>query len=155
MTLFQKLQDAYFDAIRLREALERIPPQCECMDADAHLEGKCCCATVHQGGHLSSESEQAPSMGCTASISKLRDGIQLFQDDLRKEQGQLLADEAAETGRPVILIESMVNSLTFALDRIEMALTQFRETCAHDALIRLKESSKELERYIEELNGKL
>lgn len=155
MSAFHKLQDVYFDAIKLREALERIPPQCECMDAGAHLEGTCCCATALQDGHSSGESEREPSKGCMESISNLRGDIQWFQDDMRKERPQLLPDEAAETGPPVMLIESVVNGLTFALNRIEEALIQFRETCAHDSLIRLKESGKELERYIEELNGKL
>lgn len=105
MSAFHKLQDVYFDAIRLREALERIPPQWECMDAGAHLEGKCRCATAHQGSHSSGESEPAPSKGCMESISNLRRDVQWFQDDMRKERPQLLPDEAAETGPPVMLIE--------------------------------------------------
>jgi hypothetical protein len=111
MSLFHKFQDVYFDAVRLREALEKIPQQCECMDADAHLEGKCCCAAAHQGGHRSTESEAESSKGCMKSISKLRDGIQWFQDDLRNlsrvfhrtkhlnDLGRLMTDRIIEFSR--------------------------------------------------------
>ena len=69
------------------------------MDAGAHLEGTCCCATALQDGHSSGESEPEPSKGCMESISNLRGDIQWFQDDMRKGRPQLLPDEAAEQVR--------------------------------------------------------
>jgi len=46
MSLFHSLQDVYYDAMHLQEALEAIPSKCDCWDAEAHLSGRCCCVSA-------------------------------------------------------------------------------------------------------------
>ena len=48
--LFHKMQDIYYDAVRLREDLESLPKECGCCDAQAHLGGKCCCERPSPAG---------------------------------------------------------------------------------------------------------
>lgn len=60
MSLFHKLSDVYFDAVNLREAIESLPAQCDCQDADAHLKGQCCCAETER----QRTSGKASCLGC-------------------------------------------------------------------------------------------
>ncbi|MEW6211363.1 MAG: hypothetical protein AB1631_23560 [Acidobacteriota bacterium] len=143
MSVFHDLQDIYFDAQNLRAELERIPPHCDCGDADAHLSGRCCCST----------SERPESEGCISHLERLRGKLEWFREDLRRE-GKELGSERLSDGAEgrLSLIISLVDDLNLSLERIEADLDEFRKSCAHKSLERVRERGSELARHIAELN---
>ena len=46
MSLFHSLQNVYYDASHLQEAMEEIPSKCDCGDAEAHLSGRRRCVSA-------------------------------------------------------------------------------------------------------------
>ena len=149
MSLFHKLHDVYFDAVKLWEELERIPRACDCGDAHAHLSRQCCCAGLPpQRAETGTEGS-----GCLARLEALGNSIGWFREDMRKEIRELEPGEAScGLGSRLFLIENLIDSLNSSVDRIKLDLMAFRATCAHDALQRMKGSSEELRRYIDKLN---
>ncbi len=143
MSVFHELQDIYFDAENLHQELDRIPPQCDCGDADAHLSGKCCCST----------SERPQSEGCISHLERLRGKIEWFREDRRRggkgfRPGRL--SNGAE-GR-LSLVINLIDNLSLSLDQIKADLDEFRTNCAHNALERIKKRGSELARHTAELN---
>src|SRR5215510_4215201 len=71
MSLFHSLQDVYYDAMHLQEALEAIPSKCDCWDAEAHLSGRCCCVSAEGtvGGTM------AFRQGCLHYLEKLNKSL--------------------------------------------------------------------------------
>lgn len=153
MDLFHKLRDVYFGAIKLRDELNGIPPQCDCRDADAHLGGRCCCADNHSHAMKGGGEAQA---GCIVHLAELSKSIHWFQEDLRRERSLLRPGDAEDglEGR-LMLIASLIDGLSWAVGCIGVDLQEFRATCAHPALARLKKRGDELERYINGLNDVL
>ena len=152
MALFQKLCDVYFDAVKLREALDRIPDRCDCGDAEAHLLGSCCCA----GAQLDESAGDSERRGCLVHLEQLSREIQRFEEDLRRERGALARDdEDGAVQQRVSNIEIIVERLSSTLGRLRIDLMSFRETCAHDVLSRIKASRSELDGQISALNSAL
>jgi hypothetical protein len=148
MSLFSKLQDVYFDAVKLRQELEQIPPECDCRNADAHLSGTCSCA-----GATTRRAGLGTGSGCVVYLEELNKDIDWLREDMRRERGQLLPGEASgELEGRLILIGNLIDSLGRTLDRIGADLTEFRASCAYPDLERLKGRSSELGRYTSELN---
>lgn len=150
MNLFHKLQNVYFGAVSLREELERIPPQCDCGDADSHLSGQCCCAGTRPHRSQSNTEESA---SCLKHLALLTKDIEWLREDMQRERKQLRPDENsyALEGR-LSLISSLIDGLSSTIVSIEADLKEFRVNCAHPALARLKQRSGEMERYIKNLN---
>lgn len=152
MSIFHKLRDVYFDAVKLGEELAQIPAQCDCGDSAAHLSGSCCCA----GEHLDRSGANAEGRGCLGRLEKLSKGIEWFEEDLRREQSQLAAIDAdGAAARKLFTIETFILGLSSTLGRLRIDLVSFRETCAHDTLARIKETGVELEKHIAALNSVL
>ncbi|MCI0488386.1 MAG: hypothetical protein L0229_17490 [Blastocatellia bacterium] len=150
MSLFHKLQDVYFDAVKLREELSQIPGQCDCGDADAHLSGRCCCANVRvDQNQIDSHSR----VGCPDHLEQLSRSTRWFQEDSRRGRKELGPETYSEEleGR-LFLIQSLMDGFGRAVNSIEADLKEFRATCAHGALARMKKSSAELDKYITDLN---
>ena len=148
MSLFNKLKDVYFDAMKLQQELERIPPQCDCHDADSHLNGQCSCA-----GHKPHRPDIGPGSGCVAYLEELNKDIEWLREDTRRERRQLRSGEVSSDleGR-LSLIGNLIDNLSFTLGHIEADLKEFRASCAYPDLERLKKRGGELERHITELN---
>src|SRR5215469_15549890 len=143
MSLFSKLQDVYFDTVKLRQELERIPPHCDCHDADAHLSGQCCCA-----GPKPHRPDIGPGSGCVAFLEELNKDIEWLREDMTRERRQLLPGEtSSELEGRLSLIANLIDTLGSTLHRIEADLKEFRASCAYPDLDRLKQRSSELERY--------
>jgi hypothetical protein len=146
MSLFLKLQDVYFDALKLRQELDGIPPQCDCHDADAHLSGQCCC-----GGPKPHRPEAGS--GCLVYMDELNKDIEWLREDMRRERRQLRPGESSsELEGRLSLIANLIDNLGSTLGHIEGDLKEFRASCAYPDLERLKRRGGELERYITELN---
>lgn len=143
MSAFHELQDIYFDAEKLRVELDRIPPQCDCGDADAHLSGKCCCST----------SERPQSKGCLSHLERLRGKIEWFREDLHREGREFRPERLPDgvEGR-LSLVINLIDNLSLSLKHLEADINEFRSSCAHSALDRMKRKSDELAGYLEELN---
>lgn len=150
MSLFHKLQDVYFDAVNLSEELKQIPPHCDCADAETHLAGRCSCADMHS--RKKADKKEA-DIGCLFHLQKLSKSINWFEEDVRKSREKLRPEDNsfAIEGR-LFLIVNLIDNFKRMVSEIESDLTEFRATCAHKALEKVKERSKDLERDIQELN---
>ena len=150
MTGFHQIQDVYFDCLNLCEVLESIPQTCDCLDADSHLAGKCCCASSwNEVGE-----EGISRDGNPLSLEKLRRSVNSFQKDFDQERAQLSSPEVTnEFGSPLSLIEDTVRSIARSVERVEDNLNSFRSSCAQDALERLKAQSLDLRKYLDQLNN--
>lgn len=151
MNAWNQLTDVYFDTMTLRNELERIPQECNCADADAHLSGICCCSSAK-------EQESAPvkqsCMGCHATMQQLRHSISRFKSDLTHERMNQGWNSLYDYERRwQFLIENAVSSIDNSLNLIERDLNEFRATCAHKALQRLKKRGEDLDKYINNLNA--
>ncbi|HKC85563.1 MAG TPA: hypothetical protein VKG02_06285 [Blastocatellia bacterium] len=84
MSLFHSLQDVYYDAMHLQEALEAIPSKCDCWDAEAHLSGRCCCVSAEGtvGGTM------AFRQGRLHHLEKLSKSLTALQEDSRGGSGE-------------------------------------------------------------------
>lgn len=150
MSLFHKLQDVYFGTVNLRAELERIPPQCDCRDADAHLSGQCCCAGTRPP---QAQRDAEAHAGCLTHLAQLTKDIEWVREELQKWRTQLRSDEDSYALEGILsLINSLIDGLGSTIERIETDLKEFRANCAHKGLARMKDSGNELERYITDLN---
>lgn len=155
MTLQGLWHGVYEEAMRLCDAMQSLPDQCECGDAAAHLEGRCrCClhkaltqGTEHQGEN------------CTTILFRLRADLSLFCQDFAHVAGPL--DEAAaaagevELRRDVIYAASDLQRIVKAVDRVSDAVVGFRNTCSILELRCLKHRCVELRQHCEELNARI
>jgi hypothetical protein len=145
--LFHKLQDIYYDALRLREDLERLPTECGCCDAQAHLAGKCCC-------------ERLPSADATPShcadyrpaLDRLLEDVRLFEADLKREGRGFMS---GELGWDLNRAGATVGGIGRLAEQIGRELADRGGVCAPKALLILKEETKSLGQRIDELNNSL
>jgi hypothetical protein len=151
MSQFNELRYVYFDGLGLCEDLDRIPPVCACRDMEAHLKGKCCCAAQAETPQASNSSSE----GCLHSLETLRRSVSLFQRDAERERPKLDPDDltAYESAKEFFLIDDTVRFIGEAVERVQNDLEEFRATCAHSALQRLKTKSEDLRNYLERLNN--
>ena len=154
MSIFHKLQDVYFDAVKLHDAIAEIPAQCDCADADAHLSGKCCCAVTV----LTKPKEIDESCsGCLGWFAKVTKDLEDFEEDFVTEQRQIITDDDAgqEIKTSLFVIQNLMASLRKAVTIMKEHITIFRASCAHKDLQALKERNVELEKCIAGLNAAL
>ncbi len=93
MDLLQLWQNIGLEARDLATAVERLPDECECGDADAHLGGRCACCGGHTHGGYAAESQD-----CVVIISRLRADLAALGQDL-SIAGPALGASAVETRR--------------------------------------------------------
>ena len=150
MSLFHKLQDVYFDALNLSEELKQIPAHCDCSDAETHLAGCCSCAVALSKAKTG---EAETDTGCLFHLRKLMESIHWFEEDLRASRNKFRSEDRTFVveGR-LSLIVSSIDSLKRMLGEIEEDLTEFKITCAHEALQSVKGKSKDIEHCALELN---
>jgi hypothetical protein len=101
-------------------------------------------------------SEVEEQTGCIARLAELSKSIHWFQEDIRHERSQLRPGDSENglEGR-LMLISSLVDGLSWDVGCIGVDLQEFRSTCAHPALARLKRRGVEMERYIKSLSEML
>jgi hypothetical protein len=145
------LKDVYFDCLRLCDELDHLPPECDCRDPGAHLAGECCCASPVEVSRESGSSSE----GCKRSLETLRRTVGVFQKDVERERPRFNSEDltAYESGKEFFLIEDTIRFIREAIERVEGDLEEFRATCAHSALLRLKKRSGDLRKYLERLNN--
>jgi hypothetical protein len=142
-TLFDRLRNVFYGAEFLKADLKRIPSQCRCEDAVAHLEGRCSCTKAQT--HTPAE---AGRKGCLEHVETLRLDIRSLRESLRRHRGDLRPDEQTnELMRELSLIEQFAERLGATVEKITSHAAEFEANCSNDALQRLKESSSEIEKY--------
>src|SRR3990172_5507483 len=97
--LLQLWCEIYQEAIRLCDAIERLPDQCECGDAAAHLEGRCRCCGKDQPAHGHGEN-------CSAILTRLRADVSIFCQDfaaIARPMGTAAAPDRLELRRGIFL----------------------------------------------------
>jgi len=152
MSLFHSLQDVYYDAMHLQEALEAIPSKCDCWDAEAHLSGQCCCVSDEGtvGGAI------AFRQGCLRHLEKLSKSLTALQEDSRGESGDTRLEEMDQKLLSRLSdVMALRRQLDAMVEEIEDRIEQFKVTCAHADLRRIKESSTHLQKLVKELNSLL
>ena len=140
-SLFNRLQNIFFAAEFLANDLDRVPPECKCEDALAHLDGRCTsCANA------SAETDREPAhsrKGCSAQIDELRVDIRNVRQALQRRTLQP-EEETPELKQELVQIESLVEGLALVLEGLKSDATDFQATCLSEVLQRMKGRSKEL-----------
>lgn len=155
MSLHQKLQDVYFDAMHLQEVIEAIPPQCGCWDAEAHLAADCCCVAKPD----SVAGTMALHKGCLVHLGKLNKSLGTLRADWEYQswgdQREEHEDVDPKLQSRVSQVLSLCRLLEMTVETLEERIEQFKATCLHTDLQRIKESAVDLKKLVEEMNGLL
>lgn len=153
MSLFSKLQDVYFDAMHLQEALEAIPAECDCRNAAVHLAAECCC--VAKPGSIASTI--ASQQGCLVHLGKLNQSLGSFWSDWNYPSWGTEREEREDVDPKlqarVSQVLSLCRLLGATIETLEERREQFKASCLHADLQRIKESSAELKKLVTEMNG--
>lgn len=122
--------------------LERVPEQCECGDAAAHLEGACRCCH----GHLQDPSP-AGEPRCAERIALLRADLTLLCEDFR-EAAQVHAAPGDGVGlelrRALLLFAGELSAMLSAIDHLDRAVVGFQHTCSLSELKQVKRHAQAL-----------
>lgn len=143
-SLFDKLRNVFYGAEFLKADLQRIPPQCRCEDAFAHLESRCSCTKAPASPPVEAEGRK----GCLAHLETLRLDIKSLRESLVRHRSDLRPDEQTdELMRELSLIEELAEHLGATVEKIRNHAAEFEANCSNDALQRLKENSAEIEKH--------
>lgn len=150
MNLFHKLQDIYFDALRLSEELESIPLHCECHDSEEHLKGRCCCSLRQTEAVECKDKRPSSCADPQACVQRLAEGIRLFRDDWRRHRPNC-GEKSVELLRWLSLVGDAVRRLSTSLEHVEAEMKEFHAECALQPLLRLKAENRSFRKYVGEL----
>ena len=143
-SLFDRLRNVFYGAEFLKADLQRIPRQCRCEDALAHLEGRCSCTKAP----VNPPAEVADGKGCLARLETLHLDIKSLRESLQRHRSDLLPEEQTEElKRELSLIEYFAERLDGTVEKLRSHAAEFEANCSNDALQRLKESSSEIDKY--------
>lgn len=155
MDLLQLWQNVYREAGQLAEAVERLPDECACGDAGAHLEGRCRCCDIQgrAGGH--------PGGGenCETMLARLRANLTMLTEDFAVAGPPLevsaLEKQRYELRRDVFLAASDLQQVLEAFKRASESLAGFRRDCAVSRMRAVKRHCAELRDDCERVNAQL
>jgi hypothetical protein len=145
-SLFDRLRNVFFSAQVLAGDLDRVPPDCRCEDAIAHLDGRCCC-TISPADPAKTGSTK----GCAEQLGRLRVDMSWVYEALKRGKASLgPGEESEELSREFTQIANSVEGLGLILEKLKSHVGEFQETCANKALQRVKQTSTELRGYTRE-----
>ena len=155
MDLLQLWRTVYQEAVQLAEAVEQLPDECECGDADVHLAGRCPCCGLpdRQGGHA------RPRKDCHEILALLRADLGMLTQDLSAAGPSLEA--AAFEGqrfalrREVVLAASGLHRIVESFGRASDAVAGFRRECTVSRMQAVKRGCAELRDHCERVNAEL
>jgi hypothetical protein len=146
-SLFDRLRNIFFSTEFLANDLDRVPSECKCGDALAHLDGRCTsCATASAETETQSVHDRK---GCSAQIDELRVDVRNVRQALHRRTLQP-EEETRELKQEMVQIEYLVDGLASVLESLKSDATDFQATCSSEVLGRLKKRSKELRAYSSE-----
>ena len=129
MNLRQLWQNIGQEASDLATAVERLPDECECGDADAHLGGRCACC----GGHAHGD-HPADSQDCVVINSRLRADLTVLGQDLSVAAPALgasaLETQRLELRRGIFLAAGDLEAILEAFKRSTESVAGFRRECS-------------------------
>ncbi|HLE63765.1 MAG TPA: hypothetical protein VI750_11515 [Pyrinomonadaceae bacterium] len=145
-SLFDRLRNVFFSAEFLAADLDRVPPDCSCEDAIAHLDGRCCCTISPKEA-----SKTGSTKGCAQQLERLQVDIKWVHEALKRGKASLdPGEESEELSGEFTHIANAVEGLGLILERVKAHVGEFQETCTNMALQRVKETSTELRGYTRE-----
>lgn len=143
-SLFDRLGNVFYDAEFLKADLQRIPSQCRCEDAIAHLGGRCSCTKVPPN----SPEEAVSRKGCLAHLETLHLDIKSLRESLKSHRSDLRPEEQTEKlQHELSLIEDFAERVGGIVEELRNHAAEFEVNCSNDALQKLKESSVEIDKY--------
>jgi hypothetical protein len=127
MELLQLWQSIYQQAVELSETVMVLPDQCECGDADAHLEGRCpCCRGPEQ-------TRGRPGLNCSAIIARLQDDLTMLSEDVAlagpPTEATALEGQRRELRRGVFLAATDLRRVVESFKRVTESVAGFRVDC--------------------------
>ena len=144
MNLLSLWRGVCSSATQLSDAVSLLPDDCQCGDADAHLEGRCRCC----GGHEQSMERHGSGEKCPTILERLRADVAALVKDCSALAGPLelaaMAKQSVELRRGVFLTASDLQQICEAFERVDRAVVGFRRTCALQDLKRVKIRCAEL-----------
>lgn len=149
--LLQLWCEIYQEAIHLCEAIEALPDQCECGDAEAHLEGRCRCCGKDKPAHGHGEN-------CSAILTRLRADLSIFCQDFAAISVPMAAGvgpERLELRRGIFLAAGDLQQIVKGVERVNDAVVGFRRTCDLSELRGLKRHGSELREHLNQVQIKL
>jgi hypothetical protein len=143
-SLFDRLRNVFYGAEFLKADLQRIPRQCRCEDALAHLDGRCSCTKAS----VNPPAEVADRKGCLARLETLHLDIRSLRESLQRHTNDLEPEEQTEElKRELSLIGDFTERIDGTVEKIRSHAGEFEANCSNDTLQRLKESSAEIDKY--------
>src|SRR6266498_2166123 len=134
---FDRLRNVFFSAEFLAADLDRVPPDCKCEDAIAHLDGSCCCTISTK-----ESSKTGSTKGCAEQLERLQVDIKWVHEALKRGNASLdPGGETEELRREFTEIANAVEGLRLILEKLKAHIGEFQETCTNTALQRLKQTS--------------
>ena len=154
MDLLQLWQNIGQEASDLATAVERLPDECECGDADAHLGGRCACCGGHTRG---GQSIDGPN--CLEIISRLRTDLTVLGQDL-SVAGPALGASALETQRlelrrGIFLAAADLEAILESFKRLTESVAGFRRDCTITRMRAVKRRCIELRDHCQRVNAEL
>ena len=145
-SLFDRLRNVFFSAEFVAVDLDRVPPDCRCEDAIAHLDGRCGC-TIRPPDSAKTGSTK----GCAEQLERLQADVRWAHEALKRGKASLSpGEESEELSREFTQIANSVEGLGLILERLKSHVGEFQETCTNKALQRVKQTSTELRQYTRE-----
>lgn len=154
MELLKLWQNIHQEASDLATAVERLPDDCECGDADGHLRGRCACC----GGHMPS-AHPANGQDCVEIIGRLQADLTALGQDL-SIAGPPLGASALETQRlelrrGIFLAGADLEAILEAFKRLTESVVGFRRECTITRMRAVKRRCVELRDHCNRVNSEL
>lgn len=145
-SLFDRQRNVFFSAEFLAADLARVPPDCKCEDAIAHLDGSCCCTISPK-----ESGKTGPTKGCAEQLERLQVDVKWVHEALKRGKASLdPGEETEDLRREFTQIANSVEGLRLILEKLKAHVGEFQETCSNAALQPLKQTSTELRGYTRE-----
>lgn len=155
MELLLQWHKVFQEAVQLSEEIQSLPDECECGDADAHLEGRCRCCSAP--GRASAD--RGHTEPCTVLLTRLRADLMILWEDFVAVAGPIKAGSSEaqrlELRRGIFLTANDIQRIAEAVEHVGEAVIGFRRTCAVSEMRGLKRHCAELRAHCEQLNAQL
>lgn len=151
----QLWRTVYQEAVQLAEAVEQLPDECECGDADAHLAGRCprCGEPDREGDHA------RPRKDCREILARLRADLAMLTEDLSTAgpplEAAALERQRFELRREVFLAASDLHRIVESFGRASDAVAGFRRECTVSRMQAVKRACAALRDHCERINAEL
>ncbi|MEW6735936.1 MAG: hypothetical protein AB1489_31875 [Acidobacteriota bacterium] len=155
MDLLQLWQSIYQEVVQLAEIVQRLPDNCECGDADAHLEERCMCCD----GHKRAKQPRDGGQNCSTILANLRVNLAMLCKDFTTVAEPIgasaLVNHQLELRRGVFLAASDLQQLLEEFEQASAVVAGFRRSCAISEMNRVKHHCAQLRERCEKISAQL